>query len=402
MGLSLAMLAAGGCVSERVSPPGRGVLVKPLGAPASLPSGPLTQPAAAQTSSLQVRLALKPVGLLPYDGRTLPLNSPDGRYLAVQTTPGAVDVVQVGAGGLSRPAWAQDAAAGEPLTLGRGATLEGALVEGGDSERWIGRLEWATGTVTRLTPQGADYRGGVLLRDGTLIAVRKTEGGAGELVAVSQGEAKGIALQGLEPLLPLLSPNQATLGVLAKREDALWLVLLSRGGEGGYAEVARHALLAGGAEAGAARAAGPVDAMPGLAVPTDSPLAGAVVFLHPAQDRVAVAHATTGRLSLLSQGVFAASCLSRGGSAALTLTSARGLLLASWEPGTGLSPDGRPGPAIELASRPFVARPLVGAEAHLLLIGPGSARAGAAPRDELQVILAQLAGSEGEKTAPDR
>ncbi len=50
-----------------------------------LPQAPIASPAdTATTLSSHVRVALQPIGNIPFDGQTLPIISPDGRFLATQ------------------------------------------------------------------------------------------------------------------------------------------------------------------------------------------------------------------------------------------------------------------------------------------------------------------------------
>ena len=73
-----------GCASEQRAPqPERPSPASPL------PGGPIARPAGAVTVS-HVRVAVKPLGSVAYDGVTLPLVSPDARFVAVQegTAPG--------------------------------------------------------------------------------------------------------------------------------------------------------------------------------------------------------------------------------------------------------------------------------------------------------------------------
>lgn len=135
------------------------------------------------TASARVVVAVQPVGRISYDGLTLPLTSPDGRFIAAQTTAGtrppsweALLGVSDGGGPVPPPAGVRlavhaielpeaepaEGKTGSPrpaprlravepgaplpagLLLGRSCDSRGFLVEspreGG--ERWIGRVAW--------------------------------------------------------------------------------------------------------------------------------------------------------------------------------------------------------------------------------------------------------------------
>lgn len=151
-GLLLACLAAmsPGCETERTT---RSTLV-PARVPAPLAAPPPGEPYAG----------VRVLGSVPYDGRTLPLVSPDGYFVATQVGAAAAWDALLGApGARAIPSCAVEIYRCDPrgevavlqartetgLLLGRSADEAGLLVESprDDGARWIGRLPWIGGPV---------------------------------------------------------------------------------------------------------------------------------------------------------------------------------------------------------------------------------------------------------------
>ena len=104
------------------------------------------------------------VGQIPVYGRDVPLTSPDGRYLAVETGPKVGPETLLASSGARVPTangveiWKIDAPASQvsltqrlapPLLLGQSADERGFLVESPrpDGSRWIGKVSWTTGDI---------------------------------------------------------------------------------------------------------------------------------------------------------------------------------------------------------------------------------------------------------------
>lgn len=149
-----------------------------------LASGPIAAPArAAEVADARVVVSVVPVGRVPFDGMTLPLVSPDGRFIASQTGPAptweailadpaaavlsgttisAFAIIErpKASGGTNERsgpsiqaiAWPTPRTAG--LLLGRSCDNGGFLVEsqrpGNPGARWIGRVDWVTGELSWL------------------------------------------------------------------------------------------------------------------------------------------------------------------------------------------------------------------------------------------------------------
>jgi hypothetical protein len=151
-GLLLACLAAmsPGCETERTT---RSTLVA-----ARVPA-PLAAPRPGEPYA-----GVRVLGSVPYDGRTLPLVSPDGFFVATQVGAAAAWDALLGVpGARSIPPCAVEIYRCDPrgevavlqartetgLLLGRSADEAGLLVESphDDGARWIGRLPWVGGPV---------------------------------------------------------------------------------------------------------------------------------------------------------------------------------------------------------------------------------------------------------------
>jgi hypothetical protein len=115
--------------------------------------------------------AILPLGSVPYDNRSLPLVSPDGRTVATQTGAAPEWPTLLAAPGVSVPAATRVevhaidrdlgiasavATVAEPVLLGRGSSAEGFLVESPrpDGARWIGIHPWGPGAIEWLVADG--------------------------------------------------------------------------------------------------------------------------------------------------------------------------------------------------------------------------------------------------------
>lgn len=169
-------LACPGCVTERSTPSANrtgkvGPVSRPKPAPRPVSAEPVAMPDAPVASPVidsrmvnsEVRVAIKPVGGIPFDGQTLPLISPDARFLATQTgeapdwptilaqnaasppTRTKIEIYDLTRDPIRRikPADALPAGA----MLGRACTSTSFLVEvpRPDASRWIGAVDFATG-----------------------------------------------------------------------------------------------------------------------------------------------------------------------------------------------------------------------------------------------------------------
>ena len=174
--LALTVLAAHGCVTETTTRNARGIDAnealgvdrRPAPAPrenteqvTELEPEEVFEPA-GYTVSNQVRTALRDVGEIPYDARSLPIVSPDGRLVATQAGPAPSWPTVLARPDASVPALtridifaaergAADliASVEETALLGRSYNEHGFLVEAprNDGSRWIGFADWTSGSV---------------------------------------------------------------------------------------------------------------------------------------------------------------------------------------------------------------------------------------------------------------
>ncbi len=196
--LALVVLAPG-CVTESTSTTPRGVPVRRAQGAAAGPAAEATLRGAAAGSAPssfgRTRFAIQPAGVIAYDGFTLPLVSPDGRFVAAQVgaIPGwpailavegdtrfelcRVRVYAIDGGSASVSDRSSELPRG--LLLGRSASESGFLVEAPqpDGARWIGRVDWRSGALTWLVQEAQTVAAHAIeLRDGRLVYARRPVG----------------------------------------------------------------------------------------------------------------------------------------------------------------------------------------------------------------------------------
>jgi hypothetical protein len=206
---------------------GTGALEAPVAA-MQLPDGQIAQPVTSGVSTSRVQVAVAPIGMIEYDGQTLPIVSPDGRFIAVQQgkaptwatmlaqddqTPadGArlamYEVIdQPNGQGLKSLAVASDLPAG--LVLGRDASPRGFLVESvrPDGSRWIGEIAWATGQLTWLVTGTDVFAHAANMPGGAgIVCSARERGGERSVVLLTQGESRRVIAneEGVAWLFPI-------------------------------------------------------------------------------------------------------------------------------------------------------------------------------------------------------
>ncbi len=188
-----------------------------------------------------VRFDLRPLGLVPTDGVALPLLSPDGRHMAVQTGV-APDLTTALARPGQRPPLASRIAMyrvearalvrlGETdggLILGRSADNRGFLVESvrPDGTRWIGWIDWALRETEWLVQDGNVNAFGALGADGTLVhASRPLSGRQFDLVIRRDGQTRRLSGDGTRSyLLPCLNGDGTRVLAFSLRDGILELL----------------------------------------------------------------------------------------------------------------------------------------------------------------------------------
>lgn len=193
-----------------------------------------------------LRLDIRPLGSIPTDGFTLPLLSPNGRFLAVQTgTPpdaptalarrgqrapraSRIALYRVDAGSVSRLGETDGG-----LVLGRSADDRGFLVESPrpDGSRWIGRIAWGTDAATRgyepewLVQDGFVNAFAALGADGSLAwSRREISARAFDLVVRRNGSTVTFSGEGLRSyVFPSFSADLSRVFLVVLRDGILEL-----------------------------------------------------------------------------------------------------------------------------------------------------------------------------------
>lgn len=221
-----------------------------LTACATAPSTPAVTPPKVQNPSLQpvtgsisgsaASIDFRPFGAIPTDGITLPVLSPNGRYMAVQTG-AAPDLATALARPGQRPPLASRIALyridprglvrlGETdggLVLGRNADDRGVLVEGPqtDGTRWIGRLDWNNLEPEWLVQDGNVNAFGALGVDGMLVySARPVTSARFDLVVRKGDSVRRLDGDGTRSyLFPALSGDGAAVFTFVLRDGILEL-----------------------------------------------------------------------------------------------------------------------------------------------------------------------------------
>lgn len=368
--LLVACALVGGCVVDE--PRTEALRRERDAAPPTLPSDPIASPVISGTTASRVAVAIESLGTVEYDGLSVPLVSPDGRFVAAQSVPAppreqrlAIDVprpsvagsnstvsigpLTPGVGGLRPVLEVFDLEA--PMLLGRDTSTDGVLVESPrpDGSRWIGLAQWPTdgndadARVTWLVRDRVIAAHAIFADGGALLYSRRKIGqDRFDLVLQARdGERRTLSMPDASLVYPLMAPDlrHATCLALGDRGAiALLLIDLSTGGNGALGRVVRRFDLtsSGGMEGAAQIVAASQSTVHGLsrsdALSETSPAATepllGPIFFHPAMDRCAAIDATRRRLVALAPESVAA--VDAGDGRALCSTP-DGLVL--WTPG---------------------------------------------------------------------
>lgn len=405
-----AVIALGGCVEERTPRQlaYRGAPLKPSApptnapgrspassAPVPMPDGPIaSQAPSAGTIVSQVRVAIAPLGVVPFDGQVLPVVSPDGRFIAAQTgeapswphllglddpagPPGSmVELYAITDQGVSRIDPVEPLPAG--LMLGRTATTTGVLVEEPrtDGTRAIGELDWATGRLSWLAESNAVFAQAARFGEGSLALSRREPGT--ERVTLSLSDAAAPIRMGDDCRAAFPVPSSAS--------DLLYAIASSSAGMELRAfrlpardERTRQPYAISTAKLGAnadpmlayqaASGATGVGLLPGdVESPADLPPSD-LLFFHPFSGRMAVFSPSTGRVTLLAPRTVAGAWMRDAASGVgVFLTTDKGLLHQRLT----LEADGgwKVSPPVRVLDEPFVPRVTRDPKRPFILIGP--------------------------------
>lgn len=402
----LAMLT-GGCVTETSRRP-QGVPVRSdaqgpsssRATPAPMPTGVIAEPVRGGTSSAAVRIGVVPLGEVFYDGQRLPLFSPNGRYAAVQSgeAPAWPTILaEIGAPPANRTSitvfdCSANALAAMPagdrpeggLELGRSADDEGFLVESQqrDGPRWIGKVAWATGSLTWLAKDDRVNAHGVLTAAGGLLWTRRAVADPhADLVLQEPGrEESVIRAEDGSFVFPLATDDPGVVFAQRISKSGLELEVVRVTASGGASlgsTIVRRSLSASAdpllAHQVAATVQGPLR-LPGGA-------GRSLVALSPRHGRMGVFDLSTGLFKPLNAGSVAAVPSPDRAQPGWFCTTMEGL--------TFVPRDWEKGPVAAVLPEPFVATPTTAARPTLMLVGPVRGQP-----DRLQIVRAVLAVGE--------
>jgi hypothetical protein len=190
--LVTAVVVSVGCTKQTVRTP----LIPGTNTPLDNPADVISKEGVVRSSERSVQVVVIPLGLVPWDGATLPLVSPDGRTVATQTGIAASLPAVLASEGAEPPEasfvelfaitpQSANQAAAAPVSLGRirdrvllGRSVDrtGFLVEApqDNGARWIGKASWSTGEVHWLV-QGDDVNAHASLGDDGRLAFSRLD-----------------------------------------------------------------------------------------------------------------------------------------------------------------------------------------------------------------------------------
>lgn len=385
----LVVAALTACVTESATPT-RGTPVKGSSAArAALPDGPLATPAAqARTTISKVQVAVLPIGFVEYDGLTLPLVSPDGRFLvsrigtapewpamlaaagAAAPPPGSFRIFGIGDKALEPID--SSAANTEDCVLGRDCDSQGFLVErmNADGSRSIGKVPWiSAGDEVRWLVESTHVNAHAVLFGGGLLFVRREiDSASWSLVYWSDAGAEVVrAATGGTYTMPLQT-NDAGL-VWALRTTAAGTELEAiRFADGAFGRTLSRTLLtasttpAASFQLSASTSNGSV-----LDAKSGPPLA----ILSTRENGVVAINLDSGRATLICKGAIAVTPVSTSGMRGYICTKDEGLVYvpedAATQPSTGRAmarTDAR------LLNSPYIVRATSAEAAPFILLGP--------------------------------
>jgi hypothetical protein len=358
-----------------------------------LPAGAVQPAFGAATSNVAVQTALLPLGKVAYDGQVLPIVSPDGRFLAVQTgaapTWGAllaeddallplttrVNVYELGERGLTL---LHESPPG--VLLGRTATNRHLTVEqpNMDGSRWVGRLDWTSGDIEWITQ---DHRVNAFAHAlGQRIAwSRRAIGDETWDLVIQHGTGRHVVdAQGGKWLLPVFSVRDDLLYALyLDRAQRLHLTTLRLSPRLDQHEIVADMLLAGRGDVALA-----YQTFAALQDPGASSLPGSggnaqrapgLLFFHPQHQRLGRFDHERQNVQLFEPGTLGATWLS---DREIVVTTAEAVYLRSTAAQESIGP---------ILRSTYVPRSTPGATMRVLLLGPAGVGAAGVP-DELTVL----------------
>jgi hypothetical protein len=261
--------------------------------------------ATGRTYNKRVVAEVQPRGTIPYDNETLPVVSPDGRYIATQAgfapeldtvlaRPGAsiphtsrVEIYRLPSTGADPPEL--QAVVQDPVVLGRACSADGVLVEaprpGG--ARWIGLAAWETGEITWLVQDNAAVAAFATFgpRGQLAWSTRPIEGGPFDLAVRRGGQEWRMTAGGGQWLMPSYTGDGDGLFALLLRGDRLDAVHMDASSEQRMRQSIRPTPLA---VSGATLNTAYQTLVANQAMVNGPSHDGALTFFHPSQLRAAV------------------------------------------------------------------------------------------------------------------
>ncbi|MEE2908468.1 MAG: hypothetical protein VX527_11640 [Planctomycetota bacterium] len=184
------------------------------------------------------------LGTIPSNDQALPLNSPDGQWLAVKTGPTVAMSTLLALPDAPIPLesgveiWKVDPTTATialhsmlppPLLLGQSADADGFLVElpQENGSRWLGKADWDTGAITWLAQDNAVNTYGSLGPNGELAWCTRpiSETAFSLAIRFPDDEEVGIGPNGGEWLMPSWSTRTSRLSVFFLSEDGILSIL---------------------------------------------------------------------------------------------------------------------------------------------------------------------------------
>lgn len=352
------------------------------GAPVAMPDGPVASPVGKEsTTASRVTVSLMELGSVSFDGQVLPLLSPDGRFMAVESgeappwatllatreqrpalgtrilaysidesssiekAPGQTPVLsplswalqaeKVGGGGGGLPAG---------ILLGRSCDSSGFLIEApqADGSRWIGRVAWLSGALTWLVNDQQVNAHAVLGPGGELAYSRRAIGAPlWELVIRRPGEQAEVVQRTPEVSYcqPLFSDELDVVYAFALSAGGVELFayrLPATGGERELTVVGRRQILTTPDEAAVFQSVAGLQVPPvypgqSLAKPTGG--SGVLLLFHPGAGRMCSFDRRTGAMTPLLERSFAGVPVESDGREGYLLATEKSLRYLPWRVG---------------------------------------------------------------------